>query len=131
VVPDFGLGLNFTALRTTTANGYTIGYCKNNLDKAISGKTSGIQVPASTLSSYTCKIGDFALSPFNNISMKNASSMMGSTSSAAKDLLAKQLLASEYNYMNAADLNGNKTLTLCFLWWGETVLKNSSSYSST
>ena len=130
-VAGFGLGLDFTALRTMTANGFTIGYWKNNLDKAISGKTNGIQVPASTLSSYTCKIGDLALSPYDNISMKTASSTMGSSSSAPKDLLSKQLIASEYNYMNCAYLNGNKTLTYCFIFWGETVLKSYTSYSST
>jgi hypothetical protein len=130
-VSAIGLGLNFTAIRTMTANGLTIGYWKNNLDKAISGKTNGIQVPASTLSSYTCKIGDFALTPYDNITMKSASSTMGSNSSVPKDLLSKQLIASEFNYQNAAYIGGNKNLTFVFLWWGEYVLKNSTSYSST
>jgi hypothetical protein len=130
-VSAIGLGLNFTAIRTMTANGLTIGFWKNNLDKAISGKTNGIQVPASTLSSYTCKIGDFALTPYDNITMKSASSTMGSNSSVPKDLLSKQLIASEFNYQNAAYIGGNKNLTFVFLWWGEYVLKNSTSYSST
>jgi hypothetical protein len=46
-------------------------------------------------------------------------------------LLAKQLLASEYNYQNAAYLNGNATLTYAFVYWGEWVLGNSSNLSST
>jgi len=48
-----------------------------------------------------------------------------------KDLLSKQLIASEFNYQNAAYIGGNKNLTFVFLWWGEYVLKNSTSYSST
>jgi hypothetical protein len=130
-VPDIGFGLDFNAMRTMTANGFTIGYWKNNLDKAISGKTSGIQVPAATLSSYTTKIGSFALALYDNISMKTASSIMGSTSSAPVDLLSKQLVGSEYNYQNAGYLNGNKTLTFAFLYWGEYVKTNSTLYSST
>ena len=130
-VSPIGLGLNFAAIRTMTANGYTIGYWKNNLDKAITGKTSGIQVPVASLTSYTSKIGDFALSPYDCISLKAASSTMGSTSSAPKDLLSKQLIASEYNYQNGAYIGGNKNLTFVFLWWGEYVLKNYSTYTST
>lgn len=129
-VPNIGLFLNFPAIRTLKANGYTIGYWKNNIDKAISGKSNGTQVSASTIKCYTTAIGDFALAPFDCISLKTASSTMGSTSSSAKDLLAKQLLASEYNYQNGAYIGGNKNLTFLFLWWGENLLKNSSSCSS-
>ncbi len=130
-VPNIGFGLDFNAIRTMTANGFTIGYWKNNLDKAISGKTAGIQVPAGTLSSYTTKIGAFALPLYDGITQKTASSIMGSTSSAPVDLLSKQLVGSEYNYQNAAYLNGNKTLTFAFLYWGEYVKTNSTQYSST
>jgi len=126
-----GFGLNFTALRAMSANGYTIGFWKNNVDKAIAGKSSGTQIPNATIVTYTKTLGSLALSPYDNISMKTASSTMGSTSSASKDLLSKQLVASEYNYANGAYLNGNKTLTFLFIWWGEYVLQNSTSYSST
>lgn len=129
--PNIGFGLDFNAIRTMTANGFTIGYWKNNLDKAISGKTAGIQVPSATLSSYTTKIGAFALPLYDGISMKTASSIMGSTSSVPVDLLSKQLVGSEYNYQNAAYLNGNKTLTFAFLYWGEYVKTNSTQYTST
>lgn len=128
-VPDMGFGLNFTAIRTMTANGFTIGYWKNNLDKAIEGKTSGIQVSKTTLTSYTTKIADFALSPYDCISLKTASSTMGYNGSNSASLLSKQLIASEYNYQNAAYLSGNKTLTFLFLYWGEYVLKNTTKYS--
>lgn len=129
-VPDFGFGLNFNALRTMTANGNTIGYWKNNLDKAIAGKTNGIQVSKSTLTTYTCRIADFALDPYDGISLKAAASTMGYSGSSPTALLSKQLVASEYNYQQGAYLNGNRTLTMLFLWWGEYVLKNPSKYST-
>lgn len=130
-VASVGFGLNFTAIRSMKACGYTIGFWKNNLDKAISGKTNGIQIPCATLNSYTCKIADFGLTPFDGLSMKTASSYLGSTSSAPVSLLQKQLVASEYNYMNGAYIGGNKNLTFLFVWWGEYLVKNSSRYSST
>lgn len=130
-VSDIGYGLNFRALQSMTAGGYTIGYWKNNLDKAIAGKTAGTQVSKANLITYTDKIGCFALAPFDDITMKTASSTMGSTSSKSTDLLAKQLIASEYNYQNGAYLNGNKTLTFLFLYWGEYVLSHPANYSST
>lgn len=130
-VPRIGFKLDFAAIRTMSANGYTIGYWKNNLDKAIAGKTSGTQVSKTTLNNYTCKIGDFALSVYDNMTMKTASSTMNYNGSNASSLLSKQLIASEYNYQNAAYLNGNKNLTMAFLWWGEYVLANPSKFSST
>jgi hypothetical protein len=128
--PAIGLGLHFASIRGMTAGGYTIGFWKNNLDKAISGKTNGVQVSKATLTTYTNNIGDFALSVYDNISMKTASSTMGYTGSNAASLLSKQLIASEYNYQNGAYVSGNKTLTFCFVYWGESVLKNSSQYSA-
>jgi hypothetical protein len=128
--PDIGLALDFRALQSMTANGFTIGYWKNNIDKALANKTSGTQVSKCVLQSYTCKIGDLALSPYDGISMKSASTIMGSSSSKPTDLLSKQLVGSEYNYENGAYLNGNKNLTFVFVWWGEYVLSHPSSYSS-
>lgn len=129
-VSRIGFGLDFIALKTMTANGYTIGYWKNNIDKALQCRTSGTQVSASTLNYYTCKIGDFALSTYDNISLKTASSTMGYNGSNTSQLLSKQLIASEYNYQNGAYLNGNKTLTFLFLYWGEYVLRNEGRYST-
>jgi hypothetical protein len=126
-----GYRLDFCALGSMTANGYTIGYWKNNIDKAIAGKTNGIQVSAATLTKYTSNLAQFSLAPFDGVTMKSASATMGSTSSKSADLLAKQLLASEYNYQNGAYLNGNATLTYAFVSWGEAVLKNANSFSST
>ncbi|MES2695329.1 MAG: SdrD B-like domain-containing protein [Verrucomicrobiota bacterium] len=129
-VPRMGFGLNFIALRALKANGNSHGFWKANIDKAISGKTSGMQVSKSALVCYTENISDFALSPYDCFSLKTASSILGSTSSRSTDLLSKQLVASEYNYQHAAYINGDRTLTFLFLYWGEYVLKNSSRYST-
>ncbi len=129
--PRIGFHLDFAAIRTLTANGYTIGYWKNNLDKAIACKTAGTQVSKATLQTYTYNISNFALSSYDNMTMKTASAIMGYSGSNTSSLLSKQLIASEYNYQNAAYLGGNKTLTMAFLWWGEYVLANPTKYGST
>ncbi|MBC7367428.1 MAG: hypothetical protein H7343_11570 [Undibacterium sp.] len=130
-VPKIGFSLDFAALKTMTAGGYTIGYWKNNIDKAIRGSTSGIQVSKTSLTNYTNGISSFALSPYDWMSFKTASSTMGYSGSTPDLLLSKQLLASEYNYQNGAYLNGNRSLTMLFLWWGEHVVANPSKFSST
>lgn len=126
-----GFGLNFCALDGMKANGFTIGYWKNNLEKAVSGKKNGVQVSKAALTAYTNAIAEFGLSPFDGLTMSGAVSVMSSNSSKPTDLLAKQLLASEYNYQNGAYLNGNGTLTMLFIWWGEYVLSHPSEFSST
>ena len=130
-VPRFGYGLNFVAIRTMTATGQNVAFWKYNLDKATGCYGSGAQISSSTMSSYTCKIGSLALCTYDNISMKQASSLMGSTSTSSTSQLSKQLIASEYNYQRGAHLGGNKTLTFLFVWWGEHVLQNPSKYGST
>ncbi len=126
-----GLGLDFAAIRTMTASGSSHGFWKSNIDKAIACKPSGAQVSATAINNYTRAIGDFAMRPYDCISMKTASSVLGSTSSQPKDLLSKQLLAAEYNYQHGANIGGNRTLTFLFVYWGEYVLNNQSSFSST
>jgi hypothetical protein len=128
---NIGFMIDFCALDGKKANGFTIGYWKNNIDKALKGSCSGTQVSAATINAYTKAIGALALSPYDNISLKTATSTMGSTSSAPKDLLSKQLLAAEYNFENKAYLGGTPTLTYLFVWWGEYVLSHSNNYSST
>lgn len=130
VVPDIGYGLHFAAINGKVANGFTIGYWKNNIDKALSGKTNGVQVSAQTLAAYTTVVGQLALEPFANLTMKAASDAMSAKGSAPATLLAKQLVASEYNYANGAYIGGNKTLTYAFIYYAEHVLKNANSYSS-
>lgn len=128
--PNTGYGLKFADIKTLCANGYTIGYWKNNIDKALAGKCNGVQVSAKTLKAYTCTINGLALDPFKDLTMSTASSTMSSTSSTPSKLLAKQLVASEYNYANGALIGGSRTLTYAFVYYAEYVLKNSSSYSS-
>jgi hypothetical protein len=137
-----GLALDFEAMRGMTANGFTIGYWKNNLTKAATFKATGTQQTLGSLCTATNNIIGYALPPFADLTPCNASTLtvaglnqaaaiMGSTSSDPASLLKKQLLASEYNYANNAWLNGNQAVTAAFIYWGEYVLVNASSYGST
>jgi hypothetical protein len=130
-VPDTGYGLNFTSISAMSADGFTIGYWKNNIDKNLSGKKNGTQVSAAALASYTAVIANLALSPLDGLTMQAASAKMNSNSSAPASLLEKQLVASEYNYANGAFIGGNGSLTYPFIYYAEYFLAHSSSYSST
>ncbi len=130
VAAPIGYKLNFCALQSMKANAYSMGFWKTNLSKALSGKTNGVQVSAATLTKYTLALSQFALSPFDGLTMKQAVSVMSSTSSKPVDLLAKQLLPAEYNYENGAYINGNPALTFAFVAWGEAVMQNSKNFSS-
>jgi len=127
---NIGMALNFSAIRAMKANGFTIGFWKNNIEKAIAGKTGGTQVTAAKIEEYTTEIGSLALARYNGITKAQAVAIMSSTSSVGTDLLSKQLVASEYNYASGGYIGGNKVLTLCFITWGEYILENSASYSS-
>lgn len=127
---NLGYTLDFCALKNMAATGYSLGFWKNNLSKAASGKCSGIQVPKADLDRYTAAIGTLALSPYDHITTAAALTIMQSTSSKTTDLLSKQLLPAEYNYENGAYLNGNGSLTFLFIWWGEYVLQHPTQYSS-
>lgn len=129
--PDTGFGLNFSAISTMSANGFTIGYWKNNLEKALKGATKGTQVSAATLSSHTTTIRELALEPFATLTAHDAVKILSSNSSLPSALLAKQLLASEYNYANGAYLNGDARLTYLFIYFGESVLQNAAAYDAT
>lgn len=129
-VSDIGFGIDFNALRSMKADGNSHGFWKTNIDKAIAGKTNGTQVSKRDLLDYTDAIGSLGLAPYDGISLKEASSILGSNSSRPADLLSKQLLAAEYNYENGAYLNGNQSLTFVFIWWGENVLDHASNYPS-
>jgi len=129
-VPRMGYTLDFVAIRTMAATGFTTSYWKNNLDAAIQQPTTGTQVSKATLINYTYRISCFALSTYDGMSLKSASSIMGYSGSSPSLLLSKQLIASEYNYQNGSYLGGNRGLTMLFLWWGEYVVANPSKYSS-
>ncbi len=131
VAPKTGYGLKLSAIRSLCANGYTIGYWKNNLDKAISGKCNGVQVGGSTMKAYTTSMGNLSLEPFDGITPYGASATMSSNSSDPAALLAKQLVASEYNYLSGGYIGGDRALTYAFITYAESVLKRSTTYSST
>lgn len=127
-VDDTGFGLDFTAIGSMSANGFTIGYWKTNIDKAIKGQTKGVQVSAATLASYTTTVGGLAIEPFAGLTLTQASATLSATGSQPSLLLAKQLLGSEYNYANGAYLNGDASLTYLFVFFGEHVLKHAAEY---
>ncbi len=130
-VANFGFAVDYSSLLGKTANGFTIGYWKTNIDKAISGKTNGIQVPAATLRTYVANLGGFQLFPLNVASLSAASAILSKTGSVPSDLLAKQLMGSELNYQNGAYIGGNALVTYFFLYDGEYMLANPGSFSST
>ncbi len=123
-VRDIGLGLNMCALQGMVGDGYSHGYWKNNLSKAIAGKTGGTQETKTNLTAYTNTISTLYLSPFYGMTMPNAVSVM-----SGSDQLALQLLASEYNYVSGRLINRSQPLTFAFIAWGEFALKNSTSSS--
>lgn len=129
-VRDFGLGLKFTDIDNLCASGKPSEYWKTQIDKCIKGDRSA-EVSSTTCNSHTKTIGSLSLSVYDGITIKTCSSTLGTTSTGARDQLAKQLLAAEYNYANGSYINGNKMLTYCFIQWGERVHKNTAKYSTT
>ena len=130
VTVDFGFELDFSAINGGTANGFTIGFWKNNIQKAIQGKNKGIQVDAETLISYTSQLSGFALYPLNFGSLQDAYNVLSANGSDPILLLSKQLAGSEYNFANGAFINGNELLTWGFVYWGEYVIANASQFSA-
>lgn len=129
-VPPIGFNLDFTAIRTMTAAGQNVAFWKYNLDNGTGCNGNGGQIGLNTLWFYTCRIGNFASCSYDQISMKQASNLMGSTSTNSCSQLSKELIASEYNYQRCAYINGNRNLTFLFLWWGENVLENPNKYGA-
>jgi len=128
---NFGYFVDYAWINGQTANGFTIGYWKTNLDKAIANKTAGTQVSKATLLGYVAELSSFALSPLNVTTLDAASKILSKTGSVPTDLLAKQLMGSEFNFANGAFIGGNELVTYFFLFQGEYMLKNPSLYSST
>lgn len=129
-VANFGFAVDYDWLNGKLANGFTIGYWKTNLDKAIAGKTAGTQVSKAALLGYVGQLSDFALWPLNPATLQAASDILSKTSSAPTDLLAKQLMGSEFNYASGAYIGGNALATSFFLYDGEYMLANAGSFTS-
>lgn len=129
-VRDIGFGLDFDKIRTYCANGKNSSFWKTQIDKAISGDKRDVQVSSTNCNTYTRNISALCLSVFDGLTLKNASTYLGTKSTASnKDLLNKELCAAQYNYSHGIYINGDKNLTYCFLQWGERVSKNSSKYT--
>ena len=126
---DFGLALNIADFCGQLADGFAIGFWKNNVSKAIAGRNKGVQVDAATINSYVDMIADYALEPFDGIDEQGAVDVLSSKSSDAADLLAKQLMGSEFNLMNGAYIGGNELVTEMFINYGEYLLKHAGDYS--
>jgi len=126
---DSGLALNIEDFCGQLADGFTIGFWKNNVSKAIAGRTKGVQVDAATIDTYVDMVADYALEPFDGIDAQGAVDVLSSKSSDAADLLAKQLLGSEFNLMNGAYIGGNELVTEMFIHYGEYLLKHADDYS--
>ncbi len=122
---ECGFGLNWSEIGTLTADGMSQGFWKNNIAKAIAGKTNGIQVSKATLLSYTAEIAGLALEPFDGLTLNQASEIL-----SGKNQLELQLLAAEYNFENGAYIGGSEPLTRAFVYWGEAVLRNADGYYS-
>ncbi len=129
-VANFGFAVDYNWIVGKTANGFTIGYWKTNLDKAIANKTAGTQVSKANLLAYVNQLSTFALYPLNVSSMQEASNYLSATGSAPTLLLSKQLMGSEFNYASGAYIGGNALATEFFLYDGEYMLANSGSFTS-
>ena len=130
-VRDIGFGLKHTDIANQCASGKPSTYWKTQFSKACNNDRSA-EVSSTTCNNYTKTIGtSLCLDVFDGISIKSCSSTLSSTSTRSSDQLCRELLAAEVNYSNGAYINGNKTLTYCFIQWGENVMKNRSAYSDT
>lgn len=128
-VRDIGFGLDHGDIRSFCASGKDYSFWKTQIDKAINGDKKNVQISATTCNSHTTKIRSLSLSIFDDLSLKKASSALGTKSSSSRDKLTRELCAAEYNYTNGAYINGDKTLTYCFIQWAERVLNTPSKYS--
>jgi hypothetical protein len=115
-VPRIGFRLDFVAMRTMTAAGKDVAFWKYNLDKANSCKTSGIQISASTLSSYTSKIGNSALSAYDNITMKQAASLMNTSAPSNNNCYTSYSSSSCYGGSYSYGSNCSSSNNTCSTW---------------
>lgn len=127
---NFGYALDMSWFAGQSANGYTIGFWKTNIDKAIAGTTKGTQIDAATLGSYVSRLSLFALEPLNPPDLASASAILSATGSDPSLLLAKQLMGSELNFANGAFFGGLELQTYLFVYRCEYILKHAGGYSA-
>ena len=127
-VRDIGFGLEFEEIRNYCAKAYSSSFWKTQIEKACNGDRRNVDIDANTCNVRTRTVANLCLSVFDSITLKSACSTLGTKSTSSKDLLMKELCAAEYNYAHGSYINNDRTLTYCFIQWGERVAK-SSSYS--
>lgn len=141
---DFGFNVSASAVMTAlgdgqlTGSGKTIGFWKHQVASASKGKTKGVQVSAAQLDRYlfqnavsiqTLYLDVFSDIPNNeNGAYDYALAILSSTSSAATDLLAKQLMGTELNHLSGRGL-ADKTLQSALLAWAEYLVKNNTNFT--
>ncbi len=115
-VARIGFRLDFVAMRTMTATGKDAAFWKFNLDKANSCNSSGAQISSSTLSSYTCKIGNTALAAYDNITMKQAASLMSTSAPSNNNCYTSYSSSSCYGGSYSYGSNCSSSNSTCSTW---------------
>lgn len=126
---DFRSILRLADFCGQAANGFTIGYWKNNIEKNLQGR-KGTQVTLAALQGYQAQLAGFALAPLNHAELAQSLTVLSANGSDARAQLLKQLQASEFNYASRAYLGGSEPATRYFLQYGEYLAKNSDRYSA-
>jgi len=127
---DFGFAIDTDTL-IFTGNGKTIGFWKHQLSVAIQGKGKA-QVAAPTMAGYIAQIEAlYLVHPFQfGGSFAAALSVLSSTSPAAVDLLAKQLLGTEFNEVAGIGLSPEfDQLQGILIAWGEYLVANWTAFT--
>ncbi|MFC1512365.1 T9SS type A sorting domain-containing protein [Candidatus Latescibacterota bacterium] len=114
-----------------TCDAHTIGFWKNNINKAIQGKDKGIQVTKLQLETYLAAISTPEI--FEGLSLEEAYDILSPEKIKKQDklphaiqLLMKQLLAAVLNYESGSYIEGGQAATLAFIQQGEAMLSSTS-----
>lgn len=130
---DVGFAIEFGSLNGMSANGFTIGYWKNNIEKHLASTAEypkGTQIGKMALNNYNATVGALQYDTvFGAISLTQSKDVLSATTSSAVALLKKQLLASEYNYASGAFLTGGQMLTYLFIYQGEVAVDGAAGYT--
>ncbi|MDH5217839.1 MAG: carboxypeptidase regulatory-like domain-containing protein [Gammaproteobacteria bacterium] len=143
---NFGYNINTTAILNDLdtsdpdvdgfsfpGSGKTIGYWKHQLSVAIKGKGRA-HVSEETMRGYISEVESFLLvHPFqfnSGVEFEEAFYVMANRTSVSVELLKKQLLGTEFNYMAGLGLSGDYvSLQYLILAWSEYLAANHSTYT--
>jgi hypothetical protein len=134
---NFGYAVDTTTLIIELpeydGTGKTIGFWKHQFQAHLrESKKVRAHVDAETLQGYVDDIEEFYLSEpfqFEGNEFQAAFDVMKSTSSDPVDLLKKQLLASELNYMSGWGIDDDMVLMGFLVMWGEYVVANYEEFN--